>query len=216
MNRISKVVLAVILIVCVAAAAYFIFLRPDDALPPEPPATDAPGPTEEPGETSPPPETEPPEGSDPPEESTPPVDEPAGTLQELNMPGDTILRFWLDETVYTHGGSYESDIYVEDAVENSASRLEISLIEGTPEEHRPNFLEGYFTAATEINIDGLNYIPGTEIAGEQVSGTDGTRSAMAWLVDMGTGTMAVVICYETQAQADAYFKILDTMELVPV
>ncbi|MDR3209385.1 MAG: hypothetical protein LBT36_02010 [Oscillospiraceae bacterium] len=91
--------------------------------------------------------------------------------------------------------------------------LEFAFMEGTVDGLAPDFLKNYIPGAADSTQFLLGRISASDVAGVVLRAEDSTHSVDAWLVEVTGGLMAIVVSYETDAQRDTLYAILDSLTL---
>ena len=115
-----------------------------------------------------------------------------GTQFTITVPGD-FLTFSIvaDEAALTFGA--EHGVYTFSSNEITDMLLMMTfIVDGKATSLAPSFLDAYMNY-TSFEQSGLSAISGTDIAGEMIAASNDEVTMTAWLVDMQSGVLAVVI-----------------------
>ena len=221
-NTLKKVVL-IFTLLCIVLLVVFsveLFLlnrgrENTGGLATEPPATVSPPVSIVPPTGPPTEETEPPEGGEQQEET---YQESTSTRRELELASDVTLIVHSNDELFEFTDLEPTWIFSQ---AETGAELEISLIYLPQDEatFASSFLNGYLEGEPS-SVRGERQIGRSQLRGVYVTGTttDSTTIA-AWISALSTSEggnfgMAVVIKYSENAQRDAIFAILDTMEMI--
>lgn len=139
----------------------------------------------------------------------------AGTKYTVTLP-DGLVQYSItvDKKAFIHSKENGSDVFTTPGNKNEYIRISF-----LPNVKAATIAPSFLTSVLDFkNFEqsGKNPITGTKISGETVTADDGKTQVTAWLVNLDSGVMAVVISLELsqketqQAQLDA---VLTTMTL---